>query len=182
MLDPKNPAYIKPEKFLESEIIIDTISSFIKGESFELIVMVDKRGKEMMCLVSCKELQNTCRVPLVKAPVFQVPWPLPLVSKLPIGALGIAAASVERAYQIYQTGVCVAKPWDFSANSGTAVAGYIKSINKLSMLRWEAILEACGVSSGRDDAVAAEAETIRNPQYNSLDGLREGIYTPSSPS
>ncbi|KAJ7606404.1 hypothetical protein B0H17DRAFT_1154071 [Mycena rosella] len=30
-----------------------------------------------MCLVSCKELQNRCRVPLAKAPVFQVPWPLP---------------------------------------------------------------------------------------------------------
>ncbi|KAJ7688245.1 hypothetical protein B0H17DRAFT_1203049 [Mycena rosella] len=33
-----------------------------------------------MCLVSCKELQNTCRVPLVKAPVFQVSQPLPPVS------------------------------------------------------------------------------------------------------
>ncbi|KAJ7677543.1 hypothetical protein B0H17DRAFT_1139559 [Mycena rosella] len=51
-----------------------------KAGTNEVTLGAKARAPErQMCLVSCKELQNTCRVPLVKAPVFQVPQPLPPV-------------------------------------------------------------------------------------------------------
>jgi hypothetical protein len=83
MLDPEDPEYIvrislhfagpilmlflkKPRGYLESKIIIDTMTPFIKGEAFQLIVVEDENGKEVVDPSSI----------------------------LPIGALGMTAAAV----------------------------------------------------------------------------------------
>ncbi|KAJ7832575.1 hypothetical protein B0H14DRAFT_3712146 [Mycena olivaceomarginata] len=149
MLDPEDPEYIKPRGYLESKIIIDTMTPFIKGEAFQLIIMEDENGKEVVDPSSI----------------------------LPIGALGMTAAAVERAYQAYRSGERV-KPRDFSSQPfRTAVAGFITSIKGLSVSRWQSIINACGANVRGRAAVAKAAAEVEN----SLDGIHERMYIPSSP-
>ncbi|KAJ7845014.1 hypothetical protein B0H14DRAFT_3139185 [Mycena olivaceomarginata] len=119
MLDPEDPEYIKPRGYLESKIIIDTMTPFIKGEAFPTHHHEDENGKEVVDPSSI----------------------------LPIGARGMTAAAVERAYQAYRSGERV-KPRDFSSQHfGTAVAGFIiTSIKGLSVSRWQSIINACGAN------------------------------------
>ncbi|KAJ7802885.1 hypothetical protein B0H14DRAFT_3488017 [Mycena olivaceomarginata] len=141
MLDPEDPEYIKPRGYLESKIIIDTMTPFIKGEAFQLIIMEDENGKEVVDPSSI----------------------------LPIGALGMTAAAVERAYQAYRSGERV-KPRDFSSQHfGTAVAGFITSIKGLSVSRWQSIINACGANVRGCAAVAKAAAEVEN----SLDGTSD---------
>ncbi|KAJ7683366.1 hypothetical protein B0H17DRAFT_1205225 [Mycena rosella] len=94
---------------------------------------------------------------------------------LPVGALAMAAAAVERAYKMYTRGVRVNKPKDFSAiNFGADVAGYVKAIRGFKASRWDAVLTAYGCGVSEDDSLA-------NIQSDSLDGVREQMYVPSSP-
>ncbi|KAJ7101000.1 hypothetical protein C8R43DRAFT_1141268 [Mycena crocata] len=147
-LDRKDAAYIKPKGYLESPIIIETLSQFITGDDFKLVVTEDREGKPMVHESSV----------------------------LPIGLLGMTAAAVERAYRLYATGVRVEKVADFSlTNIGTAVAGYIVGIKGLFPSRWESILGACGAKI-TEHAAEDEVQIIE-----SLDGVREGMYVPSSP-
>ncbi|KAK7012552.1 hypothetical protein R3P38DRAFT_2790791 [Favolaschia claudopus] len=96
-------------------------------------------------------------------------------SGLPVGLLGMCAAAVERAYKMYVTGERV-KPPDFSAaNYGTAVAGFIQSILKFRRSRWDSILNQCGAQIEE----RASKSSANGP--DSLDGLREHMYEPSSP-
>ncbi|KAJ7850408.1 hypothetical protein B0H14DRAFT_3866600 [Mycena olivaceomarginata] len=149
MLDPEDPEYIKPRGYLKSKIIINTMTPFIKGEAFQLIIMEDENGKEVVdpSLI------------------------------LPVRALGMTAAAVERVYQAYRSGERT-KPRDFSSQHfGTAVAGFITSIKGLSVSRWRSIINACGANVRGRTAVAKAAAEVDN----SLDGIRERMYIPSSP-
>ncbi|KAJ7224038.1 hypothetical protein GGX14DRAFT_386841 [Mycena pura] len=150
ILDPKDPEYIKPKDYLESSMIIATLSQFITAfDDYELIVATHpETGKQMV------------------DPSLE----------LPIGALGMAAAAVERAYGAHKTGQYL-KPSAFSAaHVGTAVAGFIVSINNFSVTRWEAILAACGTR-----AAERGAATEHRLQATSLNGVHENMYVQSSP-
>ncbi|KAJ7737162.1 hypothetical protein DFH07DRAFT_779455 [Mycena maculata] len=145
-LDRRDPRYIKPTGFLESPAIIDTLSWFIKDEDFRVVVTETADG----------ETED--------------------FSGLPIGALGMVAAAVERAHKAHSSGVRT-KPPDFSfANYGTAVAGFIASIKKFQRSRWESIIQSAG-SRITERAGTAHVDT----EPDSLDGLREYMYVPSSP-
>ncbi|KAJ6478432.1 hypothetical protein DFH09DRAFT_1341941 [Mycena vulgaris] len=151
LLNPKDPAYIKPKDYLESKIIIDSISQYLTGDLFQLVIAEDEHGKEIV----------------------------DPSSELPIGALAMAAAAAERAYELHKSGVRV-KARDFSStNVGTAVRGYVTSIKTLSVSRWESLIAACGGSV--DERAAAAAEESDDCQYESLDGVREAMYIPSTP-
>lgn len=63
-----------------------------------------------------------------------------------------------------------------SVNYGTAVAGFIASIQGFRRSRWDSIIESCG-SQITERAAAAPVET----EQDSLDGVRERMYIPSSP-
>ncbi|KAJ7602025.1 hypothetical protein B0H17DRAFT_1342370 [Mycena rosella] len=146
LLDPKHPSYIRPTGFLESQAVIDTISPFLKDENFDLVVYEDDDGNDVVD-----------------------------TADLPVGALAMAAAAVERAYKMYTRGVRVNKPKDFSAiNFGADVAGYVKAIRGFKASRWDAVLTAYGCGVSEDDSLA-------NIQSDSLDGVREQMYVPSSP-
>ncbi|KAJ6504732.1 hypothetical protein C8R47DRAFT_156446 [Mycena vitilis] len=97
-------------------------------------------------------------------------------SVLPIGLLAMAAASVERGFKMHASGICTAQTLAFSiGHYGSAVAGYVESIKKCSPSRWRSIIAACGASiSGATVASAVIPE-------DSLDGVREHMYIPSSP-
>ncbi|KAJ7224844.1 hypothetical protein B0H12DRAFT_1240797 [Mycena haematopus] len=141
---PGDPAYIKPTGYLESGVIIEALSQFIKSEDFGVVVTQTATGEEHD------------------------------FSTLPTGLLGMLAAAVERAYDVHRTGQPVPKPPIFSsANYGTAVAGYIKSIKRFKSSRWNSIIKSCG---GEITERAAEPELS-----GGLDGLRENMYIPSSP-
>ncbi|KAK7043334.1 hypothetical protein R3P38DRAFT_3389337 [Favolaschia claudopus] len=143
-LKREDPRYIKPTGYLESKIIIELVSQYIKGVDFGLVV--DAAGEENLD-----------------------------TSGLPVGLLGMCAAAVERAYKMYVTGERV-KPPDFSAaNYGTAVAGFIQSILKFRRSRWDSILNQCGAQIEE----RASKSSANGP--DSLDGLREHMYEPSSP-
>ncbi|KAJ7241484.1 hypothetical protein B0H12DRAFT_1236971 [Mycena haematopus] len=150
-LKPGNPAYmarIKPAGYLESRPVIATISSFIEGIDWQIVILEDADGKE---LVDC--------------------------SRLPVGLLGMAAAAVERGYKLHVTGVRAPKPLDFSAaHYGTAVAGFIEGIKKFKASRWQSILDACGATVSEPPA-----QDAADDQDDSLDGVREYMYIPSSP-
>ncbi|KAF7359960.1 hypothetical protein MVEN_00722900 [Mycena venus] len=148
-LDPKNAAYIKPTGYMESPAIIAAVSQAIAEHSWQLVVCQDANGNDVV------DYSN---------------------SNLPVGALGMAAASAERAYKMFLTGERI-KPRDFSyAYYGTAVAGFIKSIKQFRPSRWESIIQACGASLSDPPA---EDGTVDVDE--SLDGVREYMYIPSSP-
>ncbi|KAF8179520.1 hypothetical protein K438DRAFT_1842928 [Mycena galopus ATCC 62051] len=145
-LNSKNPEYIKPTGYLESKAVIATVSPFIKDHDWQIIVSQDADGNDIVDH-----------------------------SRLPVGLLGMAAASVERGYKLYTTGVRVLKPPEFSASAyGNAVTGFIAGIKKFKASRWQSILEACGAS------IAEPVEEAEDPD-ESLDGRRESMYIPSSP-
>ncbi|KAJ7486111.1 hypothetical protein B0H11DRAFT_2231042 [Mycena galericulata] len=145
-LASNHPQYIKPRGYLESPLIIETLSSIIKDDDFRVIVTETTNGDKYD------------------------------FSGLPAGALAMVAAAVERAYKMHFTGVRVKAP-DFSlANYGTAVAGFIKSIQGFQRSRWESIIKSCG-SQIIEGAAAAPADN----DLDSLDGVREHMYIPSSP-
>ncbi|KAJ6546399.1 hypothetical protein DFH09DRAFT_1087722 [Mycena vulgaris] len=144
------PGYVKPRGYLESRPIIDTITQFIKDEKFDVVITETRDGKKKVDL-----------------------------SLLPVGALGMAAAAVERAYRIRRNGIRLPKekiPGFSSAISGPAVLGYIASIRELKSSRWESILESCGAEV--TESFSAETE---DPDTDTLDGVREHMYIPSSP-
>ncbi|KAJ7457136.1 hypothetical protein B0H11DRAFT_2243670 [Mycena galericulata] len=145
-LGANHPAYVKPRGYLESPLIIETLCSFIKDDEFRVIVTETPDGEEHD------------------------------FSGLPIGLLGMVAAAVERAYKLHTTGVRTKAPGFSSVNYGTAVAGFIASIQGFRRSRWDSIIKSCG-SQITERAAAAPVET----EQDSLDGLRERMYIPSSP-
>ncbi|KAJ7238114.1 hypothetical protein B0H12DRAFT_1237987 [Mycena haematopus] len=143
-----HPSYIRPAGFLESDAIIKTLSTFIGKQDWPLGVSIGADNKEVVD-----------------------------ISELPVGALGLTAAAVERAYKMHITGI-ETKPLEFSAvNFGPAVEGYIASIKKLKASRWESILAACGAVVC-DPVVPEEDSEVE--EEHSLDGRREYMYIPSS--
>ncbi|KAJ7160472.1 hypothetical protein C8R46DRAFT_1223960 [Mycena filopes] len=149
LLKRDHPSYINASGYLESPVIIQTVLPFIGRQEWPLKVSVDDLGHEV----------------------------LSDFSGLPIGALGMAAASVERGYRLHLTGFR-STPLEFSAaNYGTAVNGFIAGITSFTPSRWESIFAACGaaISEPVPDVESSEVEE------DTLDGLRESMYVPSSP-
>ncbi|KAJ7162409.1 hypothetical protein C8R46DRAFT_1037617 [Mycena filopes] len=98
-------------------------------------------------------------------------------TNLPYGAVALAAASVERGFYKHRSGV-----FDDASNftkhtAGTAVDGYIAATKQLSERAWERIIDACNVLS----AQVVDVPSSPAGANVSLDGLREGLYEPSSP-
>ncbi|KAJ6533561.1 hypothetical protein B0H19DRAFT_1186282 [Mycena capillaripes] len=146
-LKPTDTGYIKPTGYLETAIIVETMSQVIKGHDFPIVVTKTAEGDVLD------------------------------FSQLPTGALGMSAAAAERAYKAHVTGVRVEKPPAFSStNYGPAVAGFITSIKQFKSSRWESIIKSCGAKI--TECAAAKAEALES---DSLDGLRECMYIPSSP-
>ncbi|KAJ7234816.1 hypothetical protein C8J57DRAFT_1728958 [Mycena rebaudengoi] len=93
----------------------------------------------------------------------------------PVGAMALAAASLERAWNSYKSG-SYEKPGKFTkAEVGGAVAGYLVSISKLSDAAWDRIMGAC------NDAVEQVQLDQSDDEDVHLDGHRENLYVPSSP-
>ncbi|KAJ6517766.1 hypothetical protein DFH09DRAFT_1332085 [Mycena vulgaris] len=146
-LRSRDAGYIKPGGFMESDVFVTTIKPYIKGEQFRIIPIT----------VDGKQRAD--------------------VSTLPIGALALAAAAVERGYKLHSTGERATNiVLDFSSSHfGTVVSGYVKGIKNFTPSRWEVVLKACGATIAEDDDEPA------SPQANTLDGVREHMYVPSSP-
>ncbi|KAF8140678.1 hypothetical protein K438DRAFT_1995788 [Mycena galopus ATCC 62051] len=150
LLKRDNPAYIKPIGYLESPAIVKTVLTFIGKQEWPLNVSVGSKGQEVISDIS----------------------------GLPIGALGMGAASVERGYRLHVTGFRT-KPQEFSAaNYGTAVNGFIAGITSFTPSRWESIFAACGAAISEP---ILDAEDSSEVEEETLDGVREAMYVPSSP-
>ncbi|KAJ6621445.1 hypothetical protein B0H10DRAFT_2215099 [Mycena sp. CBHHK59/15] len=144
-LKPTGTGYIKPTGYLETAIIVETMSQVIKGHDFPIVVTKTADGDVLD------------------------------FSQLPKGALGMSAAAAERAYKAHVTGVRVERlPAFSSVNYGPAVAGFITSIKQFKGSRWESIIKSCG-------AKITERAAAKPLESDSLDGLREQMYIPSSP-
>ncbi|KAJ7812124.1 hypothetical protein B0H14DRAFT_3753624 [Mycena olivaceomarginata] len=138
-------SYQKPAGYLESPAVVKTISPVIGNQEWPLVVSYEKDGREVVDF-----------------------------SGLPVGALGMAAAAVERGFKLHASGIR-SRPSDFSAaNYGTAVNGFIASIKNFRASRWESIFAACGA------AAQVQAEEEEEDPDESLDGVRELMYAPSS--
>ncbi|KAJ7098990.1 hypothetical protein C8R44DRAFT_859590 [Mycena epipterygia] len=154
-LKPKQAGYVKPLGYLETKLIIDTMSPFIKDEDFSVVVTETPDGKEIIDLAR---------------------------SVLPTGALGLTALGIERGYRMHRSGVRVAKdkvPTFSSTNFGPALAGFIKGIGEFKVSRWESIIKSCGA------LIVDVADTPSfDPDFemDSLDGVREHMYIASSPT
>ncbi|KDQ63883.1 hypothetical protein JAAARDRAFT_187284 [Jaapia argillacea MUCL 33604] len=93
----------------------------------------------------------------------------------PKGAIAMAAAAIERAFQAYVSGA-QCEPKKFSrANYTDVVNQYLKHAHSLSESRWKRILEACGSVQAPQDA-APEVVMDTSSLY-----LRDSLYIPSSP-
>ncbi|KAF8147556.1 hypothetical protein K438DRAFT_2090171 [Mycena galopus ATCC 62051] len=144
LLKRDNPAYIKPVGYLESPAIVKTVLTFIGKQEWPLNVSVGNKGQEVISDIS----------------------------GLPIGALGMGAASVERGYRLHVTGFRT-KPQEFSAaNYGTAVNGFIAGIMSFTPSRWESIFAACGAAISEP---ILDAEDSSEVEEETLDGVREAI-------
>ncbi|KDQ60527.1 hypothetical protein JAAARDRAFT_46178 [Jaapia argillacea MUCL 33604] len=93
----------------------------------------------------------------------------------PKGAIAMAAAAIERAFQAYANGA-QCKPKMFSqANYMDVVNQYLKHAHSLSENWWKQILEASG-------SVQAPQDAAPEVTFNALSlYLRDSLYTPSSP-
>ncbi|KAJ7138131.1 hypothetical protein C8R44DRAFT_868462 [Mycena epipterygia] len=148
LLNPRDPRYINPQGYLESVIVIQMIAQYLKDDDFNIVIIQDEDGNDVMD-----------------------------ASDLPTRAFGLAAAVVERAYKLHQTGVR-AKPRDFSsANFALVVAGYIVSLKPFRASHWQSLLTACGAQVS-----ARTAAVMTDPGVNSLDSHHENMYVPSSPT
>ncbi|KAJ7039983.1 hypothetical protein C8F04DRAFT_1084372 [Mycena alexandri] len=98
-------------------------------------------------------------------------------TKLPYGAIALAAGSVERGLVKHRTGVLETKSNFTKTTAGDAVAGYLISTQDLSERAWGRIIDACNTVS----AQAVEVSSSPEAANMSLDGAREGLYEPSSP-
>ncbi|KAJ6552635.1 hypothetical protein DFH09DRAFT_1085808 [Mycena vulgaris] len=111
-------ALYTPTGYLKSKAVIATVSPFIKDHDWRIIVSQDADGNDVVDH-----------------------------SRLPVGLLGMAAASVERGYKLHTTGAQDLKVPEFSAAAyGTAATGFIAGVKKFKASRWKSILEACGAS------------------------------------
>ncbi|KAJ7798570.1 hypothetical protein B0H14DRAFT_3886416 [Mycena olivaceomarginata] len=126
LLKRDNPAYIKPIGYLESPAIVKTVLPFIGKQEWPLNVSVNDKGQEVISDIS----------------------------GLPIGALGMGAASVE------------------------PVNGFIAGITSFTPSRWESIFAACGAAISEPVLDLEESSEV---EEETLDGLREAMYVPSSP-
>ncbi|KAJ7027596.1 hypothetical protein C8F04DRAFT_1189400 [Mycena alexandri] len=100
------------------------------------------------------------------------------LSGLPVGALGLAAAGVECGYKLHTTGIRT-KPLEFSAvNFGPVVRNWIEGIKDLRASHWQSIIMACGAALA--EAAVEEEDEISESEEESLDGVRERMYIPSS--
>ncbi|KAJ7186509.1 hypothetical protein C8R46DRAFT_1024564 [Mycena filopes] len=150
LLRSDNPAYINPRGYFESAAVIHTVSPVVGKGEWALRVYKDENNKDKVDL-----------------------------SGLPVGALGLAAAGVERGYKLHVTGIR-AKPLDFSAdNFGTAVDGWIEGIKGLRASHWQSIIAACGAAVTAD-LKEEEEEPDSEVEEETLDGVRERMYIPSS--
>jgi hypothetical protein len=85
---------------------------------------------------------------------------------------------VERGYRLHLAGFR-STPLEFSAaNYGTAVNGFIAGIMSFTPSRWESIFAACGAAISEPVLDLEESSEV---EEETLDGLREAMYVPSSP-
>ncbi|KAJ7869081.1 hypothetical protein B0H13DRAFT_2063468 [Mycena leptocephala] len=130
------------------------------------LAVVDKRDPKY---VKPKGLFESEFIIAVAAPLLKVGG-----SKFPYGAIGLAAAAVERAWYKHLASTEDAAKFS-KAKMGTAVGGYVAAAHKLSENTWQRIIDAC------NEHTAQAMETIVEDIDLSLDGLREDLYEPSSP-
>ncbi|KAJ7876972.1 hypothetical protein B0H13DRAFT_2547937 [Mycena leptocephala] len=128
--------------------------------------VVDKRDPKY---VKPKGLFESEFIIAVAAPLLKVGG-----SKFPYGAIGLAAAAVERAWYKHLASTEDAAKFS-KEKTGAAVDGYVATAHKLSENAWQRIIDPC------NEHTAQAMETIVDDIYLSLDGLREDLYQPSSP-
>ncbi|KDQ50186.1 hypothetical protein JAAARDRAFT_200185 [Jaapia argillacea MUCL 33604] len=93
----------------------------------------------------------------------------------PKGAIAMAAAAIERAFQAYANGAQCEPKMFSQANYTDVVNQYLKHTHSLSENRWKRILEASGSVQAPQDA-APEVTFDASSLY-----LWDSLYTPSSP-
>ncbi|KAF8184071.1 hypothetical protein K438DRAFT_1974663 [Mycena galopus ATCC 62051] len=142
--NPKLDGYIAPKGYLESDLIIRAVSPFLKKHNFTI---PDQRPDGSYDF-----------------------------SGMPKGLFSLVAApGVERGLRLYKaTGIRESPPKFTKAAGGTAVAGYMISINRFTVSRWTSLFAAAG-----NTLVPSAAEV---EDQDTLDGLWEYAYVPSSPS
>ncbi|KAJ7927419.1 hypothetical protein B0H13DRAFT_1861414 [Mycena leptocephala] len=95
-------------------------------------------------------------------------------SSMPCGLFAMSANAIERGFEAYAaTGIAAPVPKFSKPVVGTAVAAYMKNINRFTLSRWESLLAATGASS-TSSAALREAAAMH-------EGCRDSIYVPSSP-
>ncbi|KAJ7473659.1 hypothetical protein B0H11DRAFT_2236488 [Mycena galericulata] len=91
------------------------------------------------------------------------------------GAIGLAAAALERAFSMFTTGELVVNETQFSReNVSDIVNDYISTAERLSDRRWDSIMEAYGASLKKKAAVMSV-------NASSMQSKRRDLYVPSSP-
>ncbi|KAJ7101399.1 hypothetical protein B0H15DRAFT_927198 [Mycena belliarum] len=145
---PDHTLYIKPRGYLESDAIISVLLPAIRDREWTVRIFKDDHGHDQVDLDS-----------------------------VPVGALGLSAAGIERGYKLHTSGIRT-RPLEFSAaNFGPAVTAWIEGIKNLRASHWQAIITACG---GPLPELALEEEEEESCEEESLDGRREQMHIPSS--
>jgi hypothetical protein len=85
---------------------------------------------------------------------------------------------VEQGYRLHLAGFRLTLLEFSAANYGTAVNGFIAGIMSFTPSRWESIFAACGAAISEPVLDLEESSEV---EEETLDGLREAIYVPSSP-
>ncbi|KAJ7616602.1 hypothetical protein FB45DRAFT_1063998 [Roridomyces roridus] len=111
-LDVKDPGYLKPKGFLESDPIVKTLEWYTKGQEYSVCITKTDEGDVVD------------------------------LSGLPKGGLALVATAVERAYTAFIDGEPAGAPEFSAANYSSAVAAYMVSVKKMQRSRWESILNA----------------------------------------
>ncbi|KAJ7448740.1 hypothetical protein FB451DRAFT_1567161 [Mycena latifolia] len=138
-LHPQAPGYIKGRGYLESSLIIKTVTAFVGHDEYKM---------------PHPKPDGTLDYSTLPAGLFAM------------AAAGVERAlNLYKATGVRP----VAVPKFTKAASGTAVAGYMSNITRFTISRWDKLLEAVGVEAGESDSESEDVlvthDGFRNTMY-----------------